>query len=795
VWLLAGVLFLASFVPRAVFPLATSVCYDETAAKDSGPMWDLLKRGDFLSEGWAQYPYLPFYKYLFGLLPQALFGADPSNPDDLAGARGVGALLGSGIVVMAFLVGRRCLPLGAAFLGALLLASFPSVLGHDRIAMHDAPSRLLALVGWWFVLRAFAGSSGTQASGAVGPAPRLPSDPGVGHRGGGPPGVGQISNPLLRTSNVDRRSLLWGAFFFGLGLTFFHRTAAASGLAVAIYLFLRLLWTRNPVHPVNPVNNSGSEQKQSLDRIHKIRRISERPWGGIFRTLALFGAVSLGSWLLSAWLLWPYMWFRPWELWRWYADPVAVAGAGGGVEFWFGAIRVVPRHYYLVAILACTPPLTLLAFAGWHALALRDWLRQRAPLEGKGIDPPPHPILLPRNGGEGDPRTEIPLMVEPVARGVSLAPRSGERGRVRGSGDSGVGQPLPILLLFWVPLLVASLTLRQGLTHYLQILMPALCLGAGAGIWRARGWLLARRESSPRALGWGIAALPVLLHVHACACVSPYFLDYFNAFVGGGRGVTERRLFTQGAYGEAILPLLAHVQSRAEPSATVLCRLGPWPGLGQLDRYLGPGLLLQGHQGVDPLGARYVLRAGLERSGEFYRYRPDPALYEKVFDVLADGGSLGDVWRRKDGLAAAGLVYADDFASPQFTRFAVAGQNLNLNPFSDGKLYAVRGDQPAAVLFRFPAALLAGRRSARVEVDARLRAGAIVVRAGHEPRQLAEVGRAMGEEGAVRGKEIPLAAGKDFFVALEWQSSCRWDGKPRTFWDSDWVDALRVYGK
>ncbi|MFZ4696225.1 MAG: hypothetical protein ACOYMV_13980, partial [Verrucomicrobiia bacterium] len=335
VLMVAVALFLISFVPRAVFPLATSVCYDEAAAKDSGPMWDLLKSGDFLSEGWAQYPYLPFYKYVYGLIPQVFLGTNPSDSDDLTGARWMGALFGSGIVVMTFLVGLRCVPFGAALLGGLLLASFPTVLGHDRIAMHDAPSRLLALVGWWFVLRAFSNEFS---------------------------GVFSVKRGTWNMERPALAGLLWGAAFFGLGLTFFHRTAAASGLAVAIFLFFRLMCPRNPV---NPVQNSGPDQKQSLDRIHRIARIGET-----LRPLALFGAISLGTWILSAWLLWPYMWFRPWELWRWYADPMATAAAGGGIEFWFGAIRIVPRHYYFVVLLVCTPPLTLLAFVGWHVKVL-----------------------------------------------------------------------------------------------------------------------------------------------------------------------------------------------------------------------------------------------------------------------------------------------------------------------------------------------------------------------------------------------------------------------------------------
>ncbi|MCC7518711.1 MAG: hypothetical protein IT578_05955, partial [Verrucomicrobiae bacterium] len=462
---------------RAAFPTATSICYDEGAAKDSGPILSLLLSGNFQSEGWAHYPYLPYYKYVYGLIPQVLLNAEPSDMSDLVGARWMGALLGSGIVVMTFLVGVRFLSVAAAFFGALLLASFPTVLGHDRIAMHDAPSRLLCLVGWWLVLKAFTGPRGASDESAD------------GHRSGCPLG----SASPLRPSAFSLRPLLWGAGLFGLGLTFFHRTAVASGLAVAIFLLVRLMQRVRPRSSVGQAHQQPSIARKGDGG--PPAGVSSA--GGVLRTLALFGTVSLGTWILSAFLLWPYMWFRPWELIRWYADPLATAGGGGSIEFWFGRIRTVPWFYYLVAIAVSTPPLTLLASTGWQVAAL--W-----------------------------------------------RPRSVE-GR------------LPILLLIWIPLLVCSLTVRQGLTHYLQIMMPGLCLGAGAGAWRVGGWLAHRWKIPRRTATGSLVALMVLMHVYACWSVRPYFFEYFNSLVGGGGGVTRHRLFSQGVYGEAIQPLFDYV--------------------------------------------------------------------------------------------------------------------------------------------------------------------------------------------------------------------------------------------
>lgn len=681
-WIALG-LFLFALFPRAIYPLATSICYDETVAKDSGRIWDLLLAGDFGSKDWAQFPYFPYYRYLFGLIPQILFGAEPSDPFDLVGARWVGACLGSGIVVVTFFIGLRCLPFGAAVLGALLLALFPTALGHDRIASQDAPSRLVGLLAWWFLLR---WSSRVRAD-------------------------GQNSLPS---------GLLWIAALFGICLTLYYRTGVANGLGAMLWL---LILFRNILR-------------------------KRHTWRILVCLFLGFVIVFIGTWIFSAWILWPYVWFRPSELFRWYADPLSVATTGGGVEYWFGLIRTLPHSYYLIVLLVCTPPITLLAFLGWHTWEGWRWLG--------------------------------------LARRAQSEPALGRDWLMR---------TLPIWVMFWIPLILGSITLRQSLTHYLQILLPALCLGASGGIWLLHERIHCKRASWRRPSRLILLVTPIFAQAYACASVSPYFFEYFNGLTGGGANVTAKRLFAQGFYGEAILPLFDHMKTHGEPGSTVACRFGPWPGLSRLDRVLGSDFFLQGHQAIDPLGARYVLRAGYERYGEFYRYLPNPLLYEKVFDVMCDGGSLGDVWRRKEGLAAAGLVYADDFATPQFLRFAVAGQNFNLNPFSDGKLYAESGDRPASVLMRFPAALFAGKRSASIEADVQMREGEFRILAGKDPQRLHEVARASNMAGCLRGNEVAVRDGRDLFVALEWQSAHRWDGKPRTFWNSDWIDALRIYAK
>jgi 4-amino-4-deoxy-L-arabinose transferase-like glycosyltransferase len=653
-WIALFILLIA-LAPRVLFPLATSICYDEMAAKDSGVMLDLLLKGDFLSDGWAHYPYFPFYKYVFGLIPQILFGSDPSSPHDLAGPRFVGAMIGSGIVVLTFLIGIQLLGKWPAIIGALLLAFVPTVLGHDRIAMHDAPSRLLALTSWCFLI--------------------------YWHKTG------------------KRFSFVSSAIFAGLAVTFFHRTGLQSGLAIALWLAFVLMKSR-------------------------------RDWTSRLKYFSGYGVLSLGIFGATVWILWPYMWFRPWELARWYADPSSTIGVIGTSEHWFGKIQPVPRYYYLVALVISTPPATLLGAFFWNVKNIRGIFKKE--------------------------------------------------------------DTLALILLVIIPLLMMSLTLLQCLAHYLQIVFPALCLMAGGFFVYLKDWLSKALVHWSRMLTLVILSIPLLGEIYACSTVSPYFMQYFNAFTGGGARVEKEKLFSLSTYGEAINPLFEYIHEKGQPNNTVLCRLGAWPGLSRLGDFIGPSYSLQGYQAVDPLGAKYVLRVGAERDNVFYRYEPDPRFYKKVMDVKADGGSLGEVWERDSQIP--NMLYIDDFASPQIMHFAKGSQNIQLNPFQDGKLHSAEFGKPSELVVQLPSLFFKRQSELKMEIDLQMRHGKLEVYVGSDLNHLKQLAESNPHQKRILA-EFKHPADKDLFILIKWISYEQWDSKPSTFWNVDWVDALRIYSK
>jgi hypothetical protein len=651
-WMILFVSLIA-FVPRVIFPLATSICYDEMAAKDSGKIWELIKAFDFRSSDWAHYPYFPFYKYVYGLLPQIFFGSVPSDPDDLAGPRFMGALIGSGIVVFTFLIGTRLFGKSIGLVGALLLAFTPSVLGHDRIAMHDAPSRLLAIASWYYIISWY------------------------------------------QTGKF--RAFAISALLAGLSVTFFHRTGLQSGLAIALWIAYVLL-------------------KKDI------------PWRSRLKFYSFYGVTSLGTFITTVFAFWPYLWFRPHEIVRWYADPSSTIGAPGSPEFWFGVIQPVPWHYYLVSLAISTPPIVLLAFL------YSGYLNSRSNFK----------------------RPEF----------------------------------IALYLLVVIPLFLMSITLRQCLAHYLQIVFPALCLLAAHVLWS----LLERiQRIKPVAELKNLGIIFVFfLQLYACASVNPYFMEYFNIFTGGGANVEKRKLFTLTTYGEAINPLFQYVREKSVTQQSVLCRLGAWPGLGHLPRYLGPNLFLQGYQVIDPRGPTYVLRVGAERDNVFYRYEPESELYIKVMDVYAGGASLGEVWQRREIIP--GLIYVDDFSTPQFGHFVKGSENIQLNPFSNGKLFSNEYGKRSSVLMQFPSKLLQGSSSLSLLVDARMNQGKLEVSIGEDPQHLKNIIEIESEHASKTGS-FDWKSNKDLFVQFHWISHYPWNGKPSTFWEADWIDSFRIYSK
>lgn len=464
------------------------------------------------------------------------------------------------------------------------------------------------------------------------------------------------------------------------------------------------------------------------------RCLAHKKWTSPETTLSALSfpiVAAIGGYLLFV-ITWPYAWWRPIEAFNAsFATGVHAAAVGGNQEWFFGKIVVLPWSYYPAVYIFMMPLAILLALVLGMLCTWKECLR-----------------------GE-------------------------------------------IVLLLWlnilIPLVTMCMALRSSLNHYLLICYPPTCILAAIGIVGLAGRL--RRWGSVQ--GWKVALGSAVL---VCEIVigfriHPWHLEFFNSLVGGTAGVSKNHTFALGWYGEAIQPLFDYVNQNAPPNSTITVRLGGWPGLFDLKRNLRKDLQIQGYTALHPLGADYVLRTGAETCNQFYRWNPNPALYDKAMDVTAMGGSLGDVWKRRDPAALSDLLYSDDFSSPQITRLAIRVENMSVNIFSDGKLYSVEPNRPAALLIQIPAGILRGQTLLRCQADVQMNQGGFSISVGVDPAKLEEVSQVSNFKGSLESQGFQIKPGKDLFIELRWITNYRWNGGPQTFWEADWIDGFRILSR
>lgn len=651
-----AVLFVFALACRLLDLGAESICYDELVAKDSGPRWNLLCRGDFSSKDWAygkQMTAIPLW--VFGVIPEAVFGDNPSDPYQLNGARVVAALLGSALVVMVYWFGREIGGDGIGVAAALLFSLYPAVLGHDRIVSHDLPARIASVAAVWLMAR--------------------------------------------HTKSGHRTTWLWSALWAGCSLASYVRVGVQT--VAVLVAFLAARWFVRG-------------QDRALRSLQPIMT---------------FGAVAVGVAVVVFIATWPYAWSRPIEGFReWLEIPLKNAQLGGTPQWILGEIRPAPLWYYPAVYVFMCPTLLLAA----HLYGCRiTWPEVRR------VD------------------------------AVALA-----------------------WLVAAVPMVVGG-SFRSSLNHYLLVCFPGTCVLAALGIRAVAEQLTAWR-------GYRLAWFPALTAIVLCSTavtavrIHPYHLDFFNILVGGTRTVARHRLLSTGWYGEGTKALFAHVNAAADAGDSVNCRLGPWPGIVDLQRNLRKDMEVHGARRADPLGAHWVIRVGLETYNEMYRFDPDPDRYEKVHDVLALGGSIGDVWKRRDIPPESGLVYADDFASSQPLHYATGALNMGFNPFTDGRFYPEDSSRPAGVLFRIPANLLGETKTIQVRARARCANGVALVQGGAGADSRKELARQAFFDGWLDSGRIDRPGTGDLWVSLEMETTIRWDGRRESFWNHDCFDALEV---
>lgn len=446
--------------------------------------------------------------------------------------------------------------------------------------------------------------------------------------------------------------------------------------------------------------------------------------------LVSFSAISGVLGVLLFILSWPYMWPHPIATFiEMFAQPVSMVQGGASLEWFFGESRLVPFYYYLLIDAVMMPVGVLLVYLA----------------------------------------------------GLCVTAKQACRGRDR----------LLLWLFVFVPMAAGTYTFRSALNHYLMICYPATAVLGALGILAVARWL-SRWRFSIDGWRWGLGTVIVASEILIAVRIHPYHLEYFNGLVGGTRSVAENRTFLVGWYGEGIRPLFEYVNQNAPTNALVTCRLGPWPGLGELRRYLRPDLDLQGYSpAANPLGADYVLRVGLETGSEFYRWVPDPEFYEKAMDVTAMGGSIGDVWKRRpNGVGTNHWIYTDDFSSPLVTRYAAGGRNLDLNPFSDGKLFPVKPGEAAGILLKIPSAMLGKATMVQIRSRVQIQGGSARIQCGSSSSNLVTVATCEAFRGVLESPPVKRPGKGDLWIALEMGTRKTWNGHPRTFWDYDWFDSV-----
>jgi hypothetical protein len=442
--------------------------------------------------------------------------------------------------------------------------------------------------------------------------------------------------------------------------------------------------------------------------------------------------VGLCSFLIGVVLFvitWPYGWMHPYDaFYDVFLTQFRIGQAGGNFEYFLGSIREVPKYYYILVYL-CTMPVLILAFC----------------------------VLGFKTTWQNIIRAEA----------VSL-----------------------LWITIAVPILVGFVSFRAALNHYLLICYPPTCVLAALGVQKCS--TVFSKMVKPSLFQVGACGIIITSELISAVRIHPFYLEYFNALVGGTKGVVAHKFFESGWYGEAIYPLFDFVNQNAPANSFIESRLSAWPGLADLKHNLRPDLKVQGIEGANPLGADFVVRVGHERNDQFYRWNPNPEIYEKVHDVLAMGGSIGDVWRRK--ITSEGpYIYNEDFSSYQI-KFAIQNNQCGFNLFSDGKIFPGVTGQSCGVLFRIPSELLKNRKQIQIRSEVQIEGGRAQILCGTSISNLTSVARCENTKGILESPKIACPPAQDFLIYLEMLTNKQWDLSTKTFWDYDWFDSLQVMG-
>ena len=122
--------------------------------------------------------------------------------------------------------------------------------------------------------------------------------------------------------------------------------------------------------------------------------------------------------------------------------------------------------------------------------------------------------------------------------------------------------------------------------------------------------------------------------------ISPYYLDYFNIFVGGAKNVYEKRMFQLGSWGQGVREAAYYVKKNAVAGSTIGIAISPSHVMPPLPQMRVEKYNPKGQYNYVIVNLYNVLREGFDDS----KIKKE---YDLIFTVKADGAELVYVYQYK----------------------------------------------------------------------------------------------------------------------------------------------------
>lgn len=192
-----------------------------------------------------------------------------------------------------------------------------------------------------------------------------------------------------------------------------------------------------------------------------------------------------------------------------------------------------------------------------------------------------------------------------------------------------------IALWFLVPFLMSFYSWRQhGLRYIIEIYAPIALIGA-------LGLESVINKFTKKEIYKYVLLLPLIIYfLVILSRISPYYLDYFNFFVGGTKGVYKNKSFQIGWWGQGIREAGLYIKNNAQKGSRIGIATSPTHVVPKM-----PGLIVgkyNENEEYDYVLVNYynILREGFDDSDIKRKYIP-------IFYTRADGAILATVYKLK----------------------------------------------------------------------------------------------------------------------------------------------------